>query len=134
MKILVILTSLAALSLPAIAQTSSTCSTATIPVCSQPTGVNAVQVKPQAIPNVSAGTVTTIDAYLKILTVTNTTAGALTVTVADRQGTPVALLKTYSIAANGEQTFMFDTPYWLPSGFTVLASGAGLTFCAAWSH
>jgi hypothetical protein len=131
MKTLLIL---AALALPAFAQTAVTCTTATVPVCGQAAGINFVQIKPKAMPFSAASTVTTLDAFLRVLTVTNTTAGALTVTVLDGQATPVALLQGYSIAANSEQTFQFDTPYYLPGGFNVQASATGLNYFCAWSH
>jgi hypothetical protein len=87
---------------------------------------------PQAVPNSAAGVVAPSDAYLKIVTVSNTTGGSLNFTLADRQSSPIALLKTVAIAANTTQTFSFPTPYWCPGGFTVLASSTGLVFYAAW--
>ena len=117
--------------LPAFAQSAS-CNGATIPVCgSQTVGANDVQIKPMAVPT-SLTAVATQDAYLKTVTVTNTTSGSLTFTLADRQASPVAVLAAVSIAGNTTYVIVFPSPYWCPSGFTALASGSGLNMFAAW--
>ena len=93
--------------------------------------VSAVQVKPQAVPT-SAAIVASYDAYLKTITVTNTTGGALTFTLADRQASPIAVMTAVSIAANTTYILSFPSLYWCPGGFTVLASGTGLNYYASW--
>ena len=93
----------------------------------------AVQIKPQAVPT-SSTAVTGYDAYLKMITVTNTTAGALTFTLADGQAAPVAVLQAVPIAANTTYVISFPSLYWCPGGFTVAASGAGLRFYATWTQ
>ncbi len=102
------------------------------PTIYQPTeGSGLVQIKPQAVPT-STTAVATSDAWLQGLTITNTSGGALTVTVASRESSPVALLEAVSIAAN--TTYIVSLPYghWLPSGFTIAASGSGLNYYAKW--
>lgn len=128
MKTLLLLAAFAAL---AYGQSTPTCSSATIPLCGagQPSGD--MQVKPQAVPT-STGNVAFVDSYLKSVTVANTTAGAITFTLADRQASPIAVLSAVSIAANTTYVIVFATPYWCPGGFTVLAGGAGLNFYSAW--
>ena len=92
-----------------------------------------VQIKPQAVPT-SSTVVTSYDAWLSTITITNTTGSAVTVTVADQQASPVKLLNSVSIAANTTYvvTFPAKKEYWLPGGFTIQAGGSGLNFFAAW--
>lgn len=120
---------LCALAASLAAQTAPTCNTATVPLCS--TGIRTidVQIKPLAVPQsttiVSAG-----DAYIKSLTITNTTSGAVTFTLADKQASPIALFTAVSIAANTTYVVVFQPGgyYWCPGGFTVAAGGSGLNF------
>jgi hypothetical protein len=109
----------------------ATCSGATIPVCGPGAPSGDVQTKPAAVPT-SAGTVTTYDAYIKSVVIVNTTAGALTFTLADRQSSAKDVLSAVSVAANTTYVVAFPVPYWAPSGFTVVASGAGLNYWVAW--
>lgn len=81
---------------------------------------------PQAVGTGSAEVVFDRDVYVSFIQLTNTTGGALTVTVADRQGTPVHLLSAVSIAANTTFVIKMD-PRWCPGGVTWLASGSGVT-------
>ena len=92
-----------------------------------------VQIKPQAVPT-STTTVTISDSYMIGFTVINTTAGALTITVASREASPVALLSAVSIAAN--TTYVVSIPYghWMVNGWTVTSSGAGLVYYATWKQ
>jgi hypothetical protein len=120
-----------AFALPSFAQSTATCNAAATPVCTLFPPSNPSQIKPQAVPT-SITAVTSFDAYLQTITITNTTAGALTFTLADRQGTPVAVMSAVSIAANTTYVISFPSLYWCPSGFTVLASGVGLNFYGAW--
>ena len=112
------------------AQSPTTCGTQTIPICTPGTGNGDVQIRPQAVPT-STGVVAASDAYLKTITVTNTTSGALTFTLADRQASPIAVLSAVSIAANTTYVIVFPVPYWCPGGFTVAASSTGLVFYSA---
>jgi hypothetical protein len=120
------------------AQSTPTCSSATIPLCGagQPSGD--MQVKPQAVPT-STGNVAFVDAYLKSVTISNPTASPITFTLADRQGSPIAALGAVSIAANTTYVVVWCSDcslkasmYWCPGGFTVLAGGAGLTWYGSW--
>jgi hypothetical protein len=118
---------------PMCAQNPATCNGSTPAICTgaQPSGN--VQLKPQAVPT-STTAVTPADAYLQTVTVTNTTSGALTFTLADRQVSPVAVMTAVSIAANTTYVIAFPNLYWCPGGFTVAASGSGLNFYAAWKQ
>lgn len=110
-----------------------TCQGSPIATCRMGTPAGTVQIKPQAVPT-SAAIVTSYDAYLKTVTVSNTTAAALTFTLADRQATPVAAMQAVSIAANTSYVIVFPDGYYCPYGFTVTASGAGLNFYAVWKQ
>ena len=120
--------------LPAFAQATATCTSATPAICNLFPPSNPVQVKPQAVPTGSAVAVTSVDAYLQTVTVSNTTSGALTFSLCDRQASPICLLPAVSIAANALNVVVWAGPafYWCPAGFTVLASGSGLTWYAGW--
>lgn len=118
---------LAALAWPLAAQYSATCNNATPAICSVATLANEVRTKPQAAPT-STTTVTAQDAYLEAVTITNTTAGAVTFTLADKQGSPVAFLSAVSIPANSTTVISIPLFYWCPGGFTVAAGGSGLTY------
>jgi hypothetical protein len=89
------------------------------------------EVVPQAVPT-AAAIVTGISAHLKNVTVSNPTAGALTFTLTDQQAAPIAAIPAVSIPANDTVIFSWPFEYLCPGGFTVLASGAGLTFHATW--
>jgi hypothetical protein len=115
---------------PAFAQSTAACNAAVPAVCSLYPPTSAFQIKPQAVPTAITA-VTLYDAYLQTVTITNTTSGALTFTLADRQGTPVAVLSAISVAANTTYVVVFPSFYWCPNGFTVIASGSGLNYYAA---
>ena len=85
----------------------------------------------QAVPT-SLTAVASIQAWLYQVHVNNTTGGAITFTLQDAQGTPVAGLSAVSIAAN--QAYVMAWPVGLPmnGGFGVTSGGAGLTFSAVW--
>jgi hypothetical protein len=112
---------------------TATCNTATPAICSAPDGNGVVQIKPQAVPT-SSTAVTTYDAYLHTITIANTTSGALTFTLADRQASPVSAMSAVSIAANRTYVIVFPNGYWCPGGFTVIASGSGLTWYGRWAQ
>jgi len=94
-------------------------------------GAGQVQIKPQAVPT-STTIVSTNDSYLLGITLINTTADTLTVTVASRESSPVQFLPTVAIAAN--TTYVINTPYghWMPLGYTIVASGSGMVYYATW--
>lgn len=70
--------------------------------------------------------ISSVDVYVTFIQLTNTTAGELTVTVADRQGSPIALLSAVPIAA--KTTYVIQlSPRWCSSGVTWIASGSGIT-------
>jgi hypothetical protein len=94
-------------------------------------GAGERQIKPQAVPT-STTAVTTVDAYIRQITVANTSAGAINFTVADRQGTPIAFVPTVAIGPNTLYVVVIPKNYWAPGGFTVLASGSGLVYYASW--
>lgn len=58
--------------------------------------------------------------------VSNTTAGALTFLLQDKQATPGQLTPTVSIAANTAYILAWPEGQWAPSGIAVQASGVGL--------
>ncbi len=118
---------------PVVSADPPTCRGTPIAVCTGGSPAGVAQIKPQPVPT-STTAVAVYDAYLKTVTVTNTTAGALTFTLADAQATPVAVLSAVLIAANTTYVIVFPDSYWCPGGFTVTASGAGLTFYAAWKQ
>lgn len=125
----------AAIALPAVpvfAQ-EATCNGATVPVCSIGVGVVDVQITPQGVPT-STTTVAAVDAYLKGITVANTTSGALTFTLCDKQGSPVCVLTAVSIGANTTYVIHWPTLYWCPGGFTVAASSTGLIVYGTWKQ
>jgi hypothetical protein len=132
MKTLTLFAVLAAFSLSAFGQVA-TCNTATVPLCTAGNAGSDVQIKPQAVPT-STTIVTAQEAYLKGVTVTNPTAGPIAFSLCDRQAVAVCVLGAVSITAN--TTYILVWPdgrlYWCPLGFTVLASGAGLTMEAKW--
>lgn len=132
-RTLISIAALAIVSLPAFSQTPATCNTATVPVCSQAVGLVDVKIKPQAAPT-SLAVVGAADAYIKEVSVTNTTGSAITFTLADRQGSPIAELSAISVPANGVYVIVYVVPYWCPGGFTVIAGGAGLNYFVAWQQ
>lgn len=89
------------------------------------------QIKPIAVPTMTT-TVIAADAYLKTITVSNPTSGAITFSVCDKQGSAICVLGAVSVAANTSYVIAWPAYYWCPSGFTVLAGGSGLTFYASW--
>lgn len=117
---------LSACIVPAFGQVA-TCSTATPALCTVGNAGAQVQIKPQAAPT-STTIVTSQDAYLKQVTVTNTTGSAVTFTLADRQSSPIAIVSALSVAANTTYVISFPVPYWCPLGFTVVAGATGMNY------
>lgn len=133
-KYLVILAA-ALVCVPAVFAQNATCNTAAVPVCGAGSPAGDAQIKPQAVPT-STTVVTTSDAYLKGFTVNNPTAGAITFTLADRQGSPLQAVGPVSIAAGTTYIIVWPEgrPYWAPGGFTILAGGAGLVIQGSWKQ
>lgn len=65
------------------------------------------------------------DVWVTLVSVTNTTAGSLTFSIIDRQGTPKALASNVVIAPNTVYVMKFDGRL-CAEGVTWVASGAGL--------
>ncbi len=82
--------------------------------------------KRKAIPT-SANNECTGDCWVVAFRVTNTTSGALTVTVTDGAGSPQETLKDVSVAAKSVLVYVFPGGEFFPSGFKWTASGSGLT-------
>lgn len=66
--------------------------------------------------------VTTADTWVFQITIANKTAGAVTATVQDAQGTPVCILCAVSIAANTTYVIAFPEGQKFESGLSVQAS------------
>lgn len=113
----------------AFAQSAPICNSATVPVCTTPAGAGEVQVKPQAVPT-STTVVAGSDAHLVQVTISATS--AVTITIADRQASPIQVFPVVSIAANSTYVINFPAGYWCPGGFTIVASGTGATYHARW--
>lgn len=77
------------------------------------------------MPTVAAD-VTTVDTFLKQIRVSNTTAGALTITILDKQDTPRTHTPTVSIAANSVYLDVAPECILMKGGVNWVASGAGL--------
>ncbi len=89
-----------------------------------------IEIKPQAVPT-STTTVVTGDVHLTNLTIT-VVSGTPTITVADKQGTPIPLFSAIT-TTNGTTYFLPPGMYYYcPGGFTIVASGAGANFYASW--
>ena len=79
----------------------------------------------QALPTTSTALTATTSCVMAIM-VTNTTAGAQTVTITDGQGSPVTVLSAFSIPGNSAVTLPFHGSQ-MTSGIKWIAGGAGLT-------
>jgi len=90
-----------------------------------------MNIAPKAAPT-SLTQVTPYDAMLFGVTVTNTTAGALTFTLQSRDASPIAFLSAVSIPANSSYVVAIPFGLWMVRGFSVVASGAGLNYYAQW--
>lgn len=64
--------------------------------------------------------------YVDQIRIVNTTVGAITITIADGQGTPVKQYEAVSIAANSVAHENFETPKKMVDGLTAVASATGL--------
>ena len=74
----------------------------------------------------SAADLATKDAMLWQLHVSNTTAGALTLTITDKQATPRYLIPTVSIAANTAYVISWPEGLFCDDGINWVASAVGL--------
>ncbi len=79
----------------------------------------------QAMPSTPTN-LTSTDTYIFQLTVSNTTGGALTITISDRATSAKALFTTVSIAANSTQIYSFPEGVKMKGGITWSASNTGL--------
>ena len=79
--------------------------------------------EPAVLPN-SAADAIAVDCILQNITLTNYTAGAITVTITDKQSTPRDLLKDYSIPAKTTVVFSFPGGRFMTGGFQWVASAA----------
>lgn len=84
----------------------------------------------QAMPT-SSTAVAPATTCLLLLNISNTTAGALNVTVSDNAGTPVNFLNAVTLNAGETRTYAFAPGgAKFTSGIKMLASGAGITYTA----
>ena len=79
----------------------------------------------RAVPAVAAD-ISTKDVLLYQLTIVNPTAGAITITIVDKQSSAKTLLGATSIAANTTYIVSWPCGVKLKSGMNWVASGAGL--------
>ena len=77
------------------------------------------------VPTVAADVFTSTGQLFQ-LSVTNGTAGALTITILDRQGTPRGALRATTIPANSTSVFTWPEGLTLSDGMNWVASGVGL--------
>lgn len=73
-----------------------------------------------------AADLATVTTYVHVIRFSNTTAGAITVTLIDKAGTPMEWYKTVSIAANSVSNERIASPLKFEDGINLVASGAGL--------
>lgn len=91
---------------------------------SLPNNLVFVEIKPMAVPTSSTSACdSTI--WLDSITFSNTTAGDLTVTVVDQQGSPVTALSAVTVAAHSFTVAKLWS-YRMEGGFKWTASGAGV--------
>lgn len=81
----------------------------------------------QALPN-SATTLTSVTGAYQIYC-NNTTAGAVTITITDNQGSPVSFVSTFSLAANSNVTFPPSNGYMQMQGVKWSAGAAASINC-----
>ncbi len=80
----------------------------------------------QTVPAVAAD-FSTVNSWIKQISVANTTAGAITFLVKDKQSTPRTLVPTVSIPANTGVLFNYtDDCQFMSGGINWVASGVGL--------
>lgn len=77
-----------------------------------------------ALPTVAAD-LTTTDTWVFQLHLANTTAGALTVTITDKQAAPIAAFSALSIGANAVAVFSWPEGLFFKGGLNWVVSGAG---------
>lgn len=100
------------------------------PVVAVPPGTTCTYLTMVSVPlqTIPTSTTTLISGTVcpTFLDITNTTAGSLTITITDLQGSPVTFLNAFAIPANSQ---LLQPLYGLPftSGLTWKASGSGLT-------
>lgn len=77
------------------------------------------------VPTVATDLFTT-DGQIFQISITNGTAGDLTITILDKQGTPRAAMRATTIRANSTVSFNWDEGLTLVGGMNWVASGVGL--------
>jgi hypothetical protein len=83
----------------------------------------------QAMPT-SATAIAVATTCLLSIDISNTTGGALTVTITDNQGSPITWLNAVSMAAGETRSYNFPNGKNFTTGIKVTASGAGITYSA----
>lgn len=86
---------------------------------------NSISEAIQVVPT-DATDLTTTDTRIYQLSVCNTTAGALTITIKDKQATPRNVLTAVSIAANTAYILAWPEGLFCDDGVNWIASGSGL--------
>lgn len=84
----------------------------------------------QSVPS-SPTTLTSVDSWIFQIVLANSTSGALTVTIQDKQGTPVCILCSVSLPANTTYIVPFPEGLKFESGITWSASGSGVNAAIA---
>lgn len=79
-----------------------------------------------AVPT-SGTDLTTTDTWINQIVLANTTAGSVTVTIADKQGSPLTLVPTVTLSANTLYITVFPFAIKMVGGINWQASGSGVT-------
>lgn len=90
-----------------------------------------VHIKPVALANGTTSIVSQ-DIFLTSLFITAT--GTITVTVQDKQGSPIPLFSGLTTAAGTTYFLPPGIRYWCSGGLTVITSGTGAYFYASWEQ
>jgi len=77
----------------------------------------------RTVPNVAAD-LTTTDSVIFQISLANISAGAVTLTIKDRAGSPKSLMEAVSIAANTTYVIAFPEGVWMTGGINWVASAA----------
>lgn len=85
-----------------------------------------VNILAAAIPSGAMTPVTTVDTEVAQITVSNTSGGAITITIEDTQASPIAFQTNKSVPANDEVTYQFSPPLLFKGGLQWQAGGSGL--------
>ena len=99
-------------------------------IYTSPTGP-LTQIYPMAVPTSTADVVTG-DVRVNVITLTNTTGSAITVTVSDKQTSPLDFLTAVSVAANSTYVVEIPDMRLFPGGVSWSASGSGMVGYMSW--